>query len=125
VEDDEQHIGDAAYQGSAQKHLLKEITMKVGIIWRERRTNKLNGQNLDTFVGPFQRLVEINGAGPRESQNKHSRKQAGNDNTFLETRRDIKVSEMRDRIPALAVSANRHILDDKSKSSFRVLTDAL
>ena len=82
--------------------------MKAGIIWQERRTNKLNGQNMGTFVGPFQRLVEVNGDGPRESQNKHDRKQAGNNNSFLETRCDIKISEARDRIPALTVSANRH-----------------
>ena len=82
--------------------------MKVGIIRQERRTNKLNGQNPDTFVGPFQRLVEGNGDGPRESENKHSSKQAGDNNTFLETRCDIEVSEARDLVPALAISANRH-----------------
>lgn len=82
--------------------------MKTGIMQGERSTNKLNGQNLGTFVGPFQWLLEVNGYGPRESQYKHSRKQAGNDNTFLEARCDIKVSETRDRIPTLAVSANRH-----------------
>jgi hypothetical protein len=82
--------------------------MKTDIIWRERSTNKLDGQNLDTFVGPFQWLLEVNVDGPRERQDKHRRKQAGNDNTFLETRSDIKVSETRYRIPTLAVSANRH-----------------
>ena len=76
--------------------------------WWERRTNKLNGQNPVTFVGSFQRVVEVNGDGPRESQNKHSSKQAGNNNTFLETRSDIKVSKARDFVPALAISANRH-----------------
>ena len=59
-------------------------------------------------MGPFQRLVEVNGDSPQESQNKNNEKQAGNDNAFLETRSDIKVSEARDRIPALAISADCH-----------------
>ena len=82
--------------------------MKAVIIWQERRTNKLNGQNLVTLVWPFQRLVGINEDGPRESKNKHSRKQAGNDNTFLKTRCNIEVPETRNHIPALAVSADGH-----------------
>ena len=75
---------------------------------RKKKTNKLNGQNLETFVGPIQRLFKVNGDGPRESQNQQSRKQAGNDNTLLETRCDIKVSKARDPVPAFAISALLH-----------------
>ena len=82
--------------------------MKIGIIWRKRRTNKFNGQNLDTFGGPFQRLFEVDGDRPQEGQNQHSRKQAANDDTFLETMCGIKVSTARDPLPALAISANLH-----------------
>jgi hypothetical protein len=64
-------------------------------------------------VSPFQWLVRVNRNGPQESQNKHSREQAGNDNAFLETGCGIKVSKARDRVPALDVSANRHILVDQ------------
>ena len=105
MEDSEQHICDADYQGSAQKHLLKK-TMKISRM-DEKKTHKLEGQNLNTFVGPFQRLFEVNGDSPQESQNNNNRKQARNDNAFLETKCDIKLSEARDRIPALAISANR------------------
>ena len=59
-------------------------------------------------MGPFQRMLEVNSDSPQERQNKNNRKQAGNYDAFLETRSDIKVSETRDRIPALAISANRH-----------------
>jgi hypothetical protein len=75
---------------------------------RERKTNKLDGQNLNTFVGSFQRLVEVDGEGPQESQNKNTRKQTRDDNAFLKARCEIKVPKTQDCMPALAVSANRH-----------------
>ena len=51
-------------------------TMKItqiGSTGEKERTNELEGQDLNTFVGPFQRLVEVNGDSPQESQNKPSR----------------------------------------------------
>src|ERR1700678_908602 len=84
---------------------------------KKKRTNNLNGQNPNTMVGPFQRQVEANGQGPRESQNKSNRKQAGDDNAFLETRCDIKVSEARDRMPALDISAGRHPVESSVDGS--------
>lgn len=67
-------------------------------------TNKLDGQNLTTFVGPFQRLFITNGEGPEESQDKNNRKQTGDYNALLEARCDIKVSEARDYMPAFSIS---------------------
>ena len=76
MQDDEQYIYDTDYQGSAQKHLFKlKTTMKISSKGEKRGTNKLEGQDLNTFVGPFQRMIEVvNGDSPQDSQSKNNRK---------------------------------------------------